>query len=107
MSQVREYSRIQNDYATYSGTREVQNAVQETARSLRALRAKTAPAEDLERERRAISTEVRRNMFLVQLALFLVVLSLLAYLILPRDWAHGITFLLLCMGIATGFFLKR
>ena len=107
MSQVKEYSRIQSDYATYSGTQEVQKAIRETDKSLKPLRAKTAPAEDLERERRAISKEVRQNMFFVQLAMFIVVLSLLSYLVLPRDWAHAITFLLLCVGIATGFFLRR
>ena len=71
------------------------------------MRAKTAPADDLERERRAISLDARRSLVLVQLALFLMVLSLLSYFILPRDWANGISFILLCVGVASGFFLRR
>ena len=102
-----EYSRIQSEYARYSGSSDVQKAIETTSKSLKPMRAKTAPAEDLERERRAISQEVRRNMFLVQFALFILVASLLAYTILPSTWAHGIVFLLLCTGVATGFFLKR
>ena len=107
MSQIQEYSRIQSEYATYSGTREVQDAITGTERVLRPLRSAVAPAEDLERERRAITEELQRNMLLAQIAIFLVVVSMLSYLILPTDWAHGITFLLLCVGIATGFFLRK
>jgi hypothetical protein len=107
MSQVGEYSRIQSEYATYSSSQGIQQAIQETNKSLRPLRAKTSPVEDLERERLAISRELRQDMFLAQLASFLVVLSLLSYIMLPPVWAHGITFLLLSVGIATGFFLRR
>ncbi len=107
MSRVDEYSRIQSEYATYHGTQGVRDAIQETEQSLRPLRPKVAPADDLEKERRAISKEVSQNMFLVQFALFLLVVSMICYAVLPQDWAHGITFLLLCVGIATGFFLRR
>jgi hypothetical protein len=30
-----------------------------------------------------------------------------AFIVLPRDWANGISFLLLCVGIGSGFFLRR
>lgn len=106
MSQVGEYSRIQSEYATYN-VAGLGTAIRDTEKALRPLRAKTAPAEDLERERRAISTEVQRNMLLAQFAIFLVIASMISYLVLPSEWAHGITFLLLCVGIATGFFLRR
>jgi hypothetical protein len=36
-----------------------------------------------------------------------VFLSLLSFVVLPRDWATGISFLLLCVGIGPGFFLRR
>lgn len=103
MSQVREYSRIQSEYASYSGGQ----GIQETIDALKPLRPPTAPSRDLDAERRAITREVQQNMFLVQFALFILVASLVAYLILPTDTAHGIVFLLLCVGIATGFFLKK
>ena len=106
MTDVATYGRIQSEYATYS-SQGIDEAIRTTGQALKPLRAKTAPADDLERERRAISRDSRESLVLVQLALFLVFLSLLAYVVLPRDWANGISFLLLCVGIGSGFFLRR
>lgn len=106
MANVSSYGQIRSEYATYSD-RGVANALRETSQSLKPLRAKTAPAEDLEEERRKISMDARQSLVLVQLALFLVFLSLLSYVILPMNWANGISFLLLCVGIGSGFFLRR
>lgn len=106
MADVSSYGRIQSEYASYSN-QGVAEAIRSTDQALKPLRAKTAPAEDLEMERRKISTEARQSLVLIQLALFLVFLSLLAYVVLPRDWANGLSFLLLCVGIGSGFFLRR
>jgi hypothetical protein len=106
MANVASYGRIQSEYATYSN-QGVIDAIRSTGQALKPLRAKTAPADDLELERRKISLDARQSMVLIQLALFLVFLSLIAYVALPRDWAHGISFLLLCVGIGSGFFLRR
>jgi hypothetical protein len=106
MANVSSYGRIQSEYASYSN-QGVLDAVRSTEQALKPLRAKTAPAEDLELERRKISTDAQQSLVLIQLALFLVFLSLLSYVVLPREWAHGISFLLLCVGIGSGFFLRR
>jgi hypothetical protein len=106
MSNVSSYGRIQSEYATYS-SQGLADAIRTTGQALRPLRAKTAPADDLELERRKITLDARQSLVLVQLALFLVFLSLLSYVVLPREWAHGISFLLLCVGIGSGFFLRR
>ena len=106
MSDVASYGRIQSEYATYSN-QGITNAIRETDQALKPLRAKTAPADDLEAERRKISADAKESLVLVQLALFLVFLSLVSYIILPSNWANGISFLLLCVGIASGFFLRR
>jgi hypothetical protein len=103
---VDRYGKIQQDYAVYSNMG-VTQAIRETSRALKPLRAKTAPADDLAEERRKISIDARQSLVLIQLALFLVFLSLLSYVVLPRQWAHGISFLLLCVGIGSGFFLRR
>ena len=103
---VKEYGNIRSEYATYSN-QGISDAIRETDQALKPLRAKTAPAEDLELERRKISLDARQSLVLVQLALFLVFLSLLSYVVLPITWAHGISFLLLCVGIGSGFFLRR
>jgi hypothetical protein len=107
MADVSSYGRIQSDYATYSSQGVVSDAIRGTAQALKPLRAKTAPADDLALERRKISIDARASLVLIQVALFLVFLSLLSYMVLPRDWAHGISFLLLCVGIGSGFFLRR
>ena len=106
MSDVSSYGRIQSEYATYSN-QGITDAIRETDQALKPLRPRTAPAEDLELERRKITADARQSLVLVQLALFLVFLSLLSYVILPQVWANGISFLLLCVGIAAGFFLRR
>ena len=106
MTDVASYGRIQSEYATYSN-QGVRDEIRKTDQSLKPLRAKTAPSEDLDLERRKITSEARQSLVLVQLALFLVFLSLLSYVILPRGWANGISFLLLCVGIGVGFFLRR
>lgn len=102
-----EYSSIKSQQASYNSAMDVKKVLDETEQSLRPLRADVAPSEDLEKERRAITIDARQNMVLAQFSLFLVVLSLIAYITLSREMAHGITFLLLCVGIATGFFLRR
>ena len=106
MSDVASYGRIQSEYASYS-SQGVAEAIRETDQALKPLRPKTAPAEDLDLERRKISTDARQSLVFVQLALFLVFLSLVSYVILPTNWAHGVSFLLLCVGIGSGFFLRR
>jgi hypothetical protein len=103
---VQDYAAANREYATYSNMG-VTQAIRETGQALKPLRAKTAPADDLERERRAISREAQESLLLVQLALFLVFLSLLSYVVLPRDWANGVSVLLLSVGIGSGFFLRR
>ena len=99
--------RIESEAASW---REISNAgkdIRDTTASLRSLRPPTAPSSDLDKERRAISFDLKRSLTFIQVVLFLVVLSLLAYLLLPTAWAHSIAFLLLCVGIATGFFLRN
>lgn len=102
-----QFASLEGDYSANEHLKEAATAVQRTTDALRVARPPTAPANDLEKERREISFELRQNMLLVQISLFLVVVSMLCYLLLPLGWAQGITFLLLCVGIATAFFLKR
>ena len=107
MADVQRYGDIRSEYATVSGMQGLGAGIRETEQALKPFRPKTAPAEDLEKERRAITAEAQQTLIFAQIALFLLVLSLVCYIMLPRDWAHGITFLLLCVGIASGFFLRK
>lgn len=81
--------------------------IRSTWMQLKPLRPPTAPADDLEKARKAIAFDVRRSILFLQVALGLVVLALVSYLVLPATWANGIAFLLLCVGVAVGFFLRE
>lgn len=100
------YGYIKSEYATVSIGSQVAKDIRETEQALKPLRAKVAPAEDLELERRKIAEDARKPLIFIQLALFIVFLCLVSYVVLPQNWANGISFLLLCVGVAGGFFLK-
>jgi hypothetical protein len=81
--------------------------LREVTASLKPFRPPTQPSSDLEQERQSILRVIQHNLLLIQIVLFLLVLSLLSYLMLPYEYANGLTFLLLCVGIALGFFLRK
>lgn len=80
--------------------------LEEVNQSLKPFRPPTAPGSDKAIERKAILSGNRSFVF-VQLALFILLAVLIAYLILPVSYANGLAFLLLCVGVAYGFFLRR
>ena len=104
---VREFSRIQSEYAAFKDKDSVVREVERVKNSLKPFRPPTAPSSDLEKERREISEIAKRNLFFVQVALFLVVLVMLSYFLFPLNTANMLAFGLLCVGIAMGFFLRR
>ena len=104
---TQEYSRIQGDYANYSSNAKVAKELEDVTKSLKPMRPPTAPSSDLEKERKAILAISQKDMFFVQIALFLAILSLLAYVVLPTDYAHGIVLLFLTVAISFGFFLRK
>ncbi len=104
---VQEYTRIQSDYAVYNSGTDALKVLRDVTNSLKPFRPPTAPSSDLEKERKAITDIEKQNLFYVQIALFLVVLALLSYVVLPTEGAHATAFLLLCVGISLGFFLRK
>lgn len=91
---------------TSADAENVRSAMRDVANSLNPFRPPTAPSSDLEKERKEIADAAKTNLFFIQAALFLVVLSMLTYAVLPLDTANMIAFGLLSVGIAIGFFLK-
>ena len=79
----------------------------EVNQSLRPFRPPTAPTDDLERERRGIASISSQQFLMIQVSLFIVVLVLIAYIVVPQKWAHTVAFLLIVVGIAVGFFLPK
>lgn len=101
---AKRYERIQSTYAEVG---ESSRELEDTRKQLKPLRPPTAPVDDLTRERQLILQGPGIDILVVQIALFLAVLSLVSFLVLSRDMAQGISFLLLCTGVALGFFLRK
>ena len=101
---VQKYDSLQSRYADFSAG---SAALENTNKVLKPKRLPTAPAEDLSRARELVLNGPTIDILMIQVALFFAVLSLVSFLVLPRDAAQGLTFLLLCTGVAIGFFLRK
>jgi hypothetical protein len=95
---------LKNQYADFQSTQDFTKSVQGIVDSTKRPRGLET---EIEKERKAIALLTEQNLLLVQVVLGLLVASLLAYIFLPLNAAHGLTFLLLCVGIAVGIFLKK
>lgn len=96
---VSEHSKIQGEYAAF--------IVKDTANSLKPFRPPTQPASDIEKERKSVLQAAAKNLHVIQLAFFTILLTLLEYLLLPAEYAHPLGFLTLCVGTAVGIYLAR
>jgi len=104
---VLNYGNFESARASYVSAQQGVQALQEITDALKPMRAKVAPGAAIELERKNILEVHGYSLFLVQLALAILVASFISYLTLPTDYAHAITFLLLCTGISVGFFLRK
>lgn len=104
---VQPHSSTQGSSAGFPSTAAVARGLEEVNQSLKPFRPPTAPSSDLEKERKAILAISQKDMFFIQIALFLGVLSLLGYIVLPTDYAHGLALLFLSVAISFGFFLRK
>ena len=102
-----EYGRIQGEYAGYSTSAGVLKTMKEVSQSLVPFRPPTAPGDDIESERRAIQLISKQNLLVAQIALFVAMLVLITYIIIPGEMSHMIAFVIIIVGIASGFFLRN
>jgi hypothetical protein len=103
-----DYSKIQSEYATYSPRQEVDDQYKEAIDAVKPLRPPTAPAEDIQKVRTDIlNPQQRPSVLYIQICLFIVFLCMLSYLLMPADYAHGFVFLLLCVALSIGIFLRK
>ncbi len=101
---VQRYDALESRYADFT---EANRELKETNDQLKPRKPKVAPAVDLSLERQLILQGPRIDVLMIQVALFFAVLSLLSFLVFSRDVAQGVSFLLLCTGVAIGFFLRK
>lgn len=103
-----EYSKIQSEYATYSPRGEISSQYKEAADAVKPLRPPTAPAADIQKIRSDILNPPQvPGVLFIQICLFIIFLCVLAYLVMPANYAHGVVFLLLCVALSIGIFLRK
>jgi len=102
-----QYTKLQTEFSAYRSVQEAADEVKKITDSLNVARPEVAPTGEAEKEYRTIMGIVSQRLLLLQVVLALVVVSLIGYFILPLTAAHGLTFLLVCLGIAIGIFLKK
>lgn len=106
-AQAADYARIQSEYAGFASAAGTTDVIQDVNKSLKPFRPPTAPSSDLEAERKAITTITSQHLLMAQIALFLAVLVLLTYAILPSAYTHIVALLLIACGVAAAFFLRK
>jgi len=104
---VQKYGSLRSQYASYNAAREAGNAIAAVTQTLKPMRPPTAPADDIQKEKRALSESSAPNFLLFQVALVVLLICLLIYLFVPAQYAHGIVVLVLSVGIAVGIFLTK
>lgn len=75
--------------------------------SLAPFRPPTAPASDIEIEKKKIIKGGGPNFLFLQTTIFMIALSVLCYMVLPLQYAQPIALILLSVGVAVGIFLWK
>jgi len=91
------------DYATITLNRSIKNV----SDSLAPFRPPTAPASDIEEEKKKIIKGTGPNFLFLQTVIFTLALSMVCYFFLPLSYAHPIALILLSVGVAVGIFLWK
>lgn len=99
-----EQQRVKDKVASLNS--DAATVLRDVNQSLKPFRPPTAPASDKAIERKAILSG-NQSLVFIQLVLFILLAVLVSYLLLPTHYANGIAFVLLCVGVAYGFFLRR
>jgi hypothetical protein len=100
-----EYRAFQTKYAGYNSMKQNETLLEQTMQDLKPLRRETAPGSDMEVERKKIITISNKYVLVAQVALLTTLVCLVIYFVAPVPLAHGIVFLVVCVGIAIGIFL--
>lgn len=95
----------QAQFTGYTAMGDMAKKLKETTDAMKPPRQPTAPRKDIAEERRRVLSLSESRIKLVQVALLTVLVIMVVYLVLPFNWAHGVAFLVACVGIAIGIFL--
>ena len=85
----------------------VSSKLKSVSDSLAPFRPPTAPADDIELEKKKIVNGGGPNFLFLQTTILMIALSLLCYVFLPLSYAQPISLILISIGIAVGIFLWK
>ena len=85
----------------------VNSKLKEVSDSLAPFRHPTAPAADIEEEKRKIVKGGGPNFLFLQVTVAMISLSLLCYVFLPVSYAQPLSFLMISVAVAVGIFLWK
>ena len=100
---TREYERIKSEYAGFSAVSDAGKKIKQASDRMRLPRPPVQP-NPIKQEREKILRQP--NMAVIQTALFTILLALIAFLLIPAQYASGLAFLILCVGTSTGIYLS-
>lgn len=101
-----QYTSLQAQFAGYNTVKNAANDIKTTVDAMPRKRQPTAPRKDIDEERRRVFAVTQDRVRLLQVALFTVLICTVVYLVLPTSLAHGVAFLVACVGVAVGIFLS-
>ena len=96
---------IQANYGRIQSSAGLTNAYTEAIATLRPLRPATQPKVDIMNERLSIKEISAKDIRILQICLFFVVICLLEYTLFSAESAHGIAFITMCVGLSLAIYL--
>ena len=100
---TREYERIKSEYAGFSAVSDAGKKIKQASDRMRVPRPPVQP-NPIKQEREKILNQP--SMAVIQTALFTILLALIAFLLVPGQYASGLVFIILCVGTSTGIYLS-
>lgn len=98
-----EYSKIKSEYAGFSAIADAGKKIKTVSDSLKVPRPPVQP-NPIQVERSKILNPP--SMIVIQVALFTILLSLIVFMVVPKEYATNLVFLTLCVGVSIGIYLS-
>jgi hypothetical protein len=96
-----QHGAIRTEYAAFNAANQVSNQLKATSDAIKPIRSKTQPVELPEAKIVTV-----KNLQVIQVALFSVLLALVGFLVVPSPYAAIAGFFALCVGASVGIYLS-
>lgn len=107
LNTVTSSSDVQAHHEQIKSSYGVADAYTEAIETLKPLRPPTQPHKDIMNERLSIREISEKNVRMVQICLFFVVICLFEYMLFPSSMVHGVAFFTMCVGVSLAIYLSN